>query len=95
YPKNESEDLGKLNAKADVGIFVGYTPIKKAYRIYNRRTRRIMETIHVDIDELTAMAPGQRSSGPALHEMTTATHIAGLVPKPPSSAPFVPPTRND
>ncbi|GJY70871.1 retrovirus-related pol polyprotein from transposon TNT 1-94 [Tanacetum coccineum] len=27
--------------------------------------------------------------------MTTATHIAGLAPKPPSSAPFVPPTRND
>ncbi|GJS29701.1 retrovirus-related pol polyprotein from transposon TNT 1-94 [Tanacetum coccineum] len=29
---------------------------KKAFRIYNRRTRRIIETIHVDFDELTAMA---------------------------------------
>ncbi|GJS82873.1 retrovirus-related pol polyprotein from transposon TNT 1-94 [Tanacetum coccineum] len=27
--------LGKLKAKADVGIFIGYAPVKKAYRIYN------------------------------------------------------------
>ncbi|GJW78825.1 retrovirus-related pol polyprotein from transposon TNT 1-94 [Tanacetum coccineum] len=56
YPTNDSEDLGKLKAKADVGIFIGYAPAKKAYQIYNRRTRRIMETIHVDFDELTSMA---------------------------------------
>ncbi|GJT21459.1 retrovirus-related pol polyprotein from transposon TNT 1-94 [Tanacetum coccineum] len=47
YPTNDSEDLGKLNAKADIGIFVGYAPAKKAFRIYNRRTHKIMETIHV------------------------------------------------
>ncbi|GKD37156.1 retrovirus-related pol polyprotein from transposon TNT 1-94 [Tanacetum coccineum] len=47
YPTNDSEDLGKLNAKADIGILVGYAPAKKAFRIYNRRTRKIMETIHV------------------------------------------------
>ncbi|GKC88233.1 retrovirus-related pol polyprotein from transposon TNT 1-94 [Tanacetum coccineum] len=29
YPTNDSEDLGKLNAKADIGIFVGYTPQRK------------------------------------------------------------------
>ncbi|GKA79020.1 retrovirus-related pol polyprotein from transposon TNT 1-94 [Tanacetum coccineum] len=47
YPTNDSKDLGKLNANADIGIFVGYAPTKKAFRIYNRRTRKIMETIHV------------------------------------------------
>ncbi|GJY73252.1 retrovirus-related pol polyprotein from transposon TNT 1-94 [Tanacetum coccineum] len=36
YPNNDSEDLGKLQAKADIGIFIGYAPKKKAYRIYNR-----------------------------------------------------------
>ncbi|GKC37352.1 retrovirus-related pol polyprotein from transposon TNT 1-94, partial [Tanacetum coccineum] len=56
YPTNDSKDLGKIKPKADVGIFIGYAPAKKAYRIYNRCTRRIMETIHVEIDELTAMA---------------------------------------
>ncbi|GKE01788.1 retrovirus-related pol polyprotein from transposon TNT 1-94 [Tanacetum coccineum] len=35
YPINDSEGLGKLKAKADVGIFIGYAPVKKAYRIYN------------------------------------------------------------
>ncbi|GJU02378.1 retrovirus-related pol polyprotein from transposon TNT 1-94 [Tanacetum coccineum] len=53
YPTNESEDLGKLKPKADIGIFVGYAPAKKAFRIYNKRTRLIIETIHVDFDELT------------------------------------------
>nr|GEY81711.1 hypothetical protein [Tanacetum cinerariifolium] len=38
-----SEDLGKLQPIADIGIFVGYAPSKKGYRIYNKRNRRIME----------------------------------------------------
>nr|GEU30953.1 retrovirus-related Pol polyprotein from transposon TNT 1-94 [Tanacetum cinerariifolium] len=63
------ENLGKIQPKADIGIFIGYAPTNKAFRIYNRRTRRIVETIHVDFDELTAMASKQSSSGPALHEM--------------------------
>ncbi|GJV09372.1 retrovirus-related pol polyprotein from transposon TNT 1-94 [Tanacetum coccineum] len=69
----KNENLGKLQPKADIGIFIGYAPTKKAFRIYNRRTRRIIETIHVDFDELTAMASEHSSSGPALHEMTPAT----------------------
>ncbi|GJU18721.1 hypothetical protein Tco_1146687 [Tanacetum coccineum] len=68
YPTNDSEDLGKLNSKADIGIFVGYLPTKKAFRIYNRRTHKIMETIHVTFDELTAMASEQFSSGPGLQD---------------------------
>nr|GEW61393.1 integrase, catalytic region, zinc finger, CCHC-type, peptidase aspartic, catalytic [Tanacetum cinerariifolium] len=47
YPTNDSEDLGKLQPIADIGIFVGYTPSRKGYRFYNKRTRRIMETIHI------------------------------------------------
>ncbi|GJS71490.1 retrovirus-related pol polyprotein from transposon TNT 1-94 [Tanacetum coccineum] len=80
YPTNDSEDLGKFNAKADIGIFVGYAPTKKAFRIYNRRTRKIMETIHVTFDELTAMASEQFGSGPGLQVMTPATSSSGLVP---------------
>ncbi|GJX25717.1 retrovirus-related pol polyprotein from transposon TNT 1-94 [Tanacetum coccineum] len=95
YPTNDSENLGKLQPKADIGIFIGYAPTKKAFRIYNRRTRRIIETIHVDFDELTAMASEHSSSGPALHEMTPVSISSGLVPNPPSSTPFVPPSRSD
>ncbi|GKD14786.1 retrovirus-related pol polyprotein from transposon TNT 1-94 [Tanacetum coccineum] len=92
---NDSENLGKLQPKADIGIFIGYAPTKKAFRIYNRRTRRIIETIHVDFDELTAMASEYNSSGPALHEMTPATISLGLMTNPPPSTPFIPPLRND
>nr|GFB53196.1 retrovirus-related Pol polyprotein from transposon TNT 1-94 [Tanacetum cinerariifolium] len=89
------ENLGKLQPKADIGIFIGYAPTKKAFRIYNRRTRRIVETIHVDFDELTAMASEQSSSGPALNDMTPGTISSGLVrPSSPSTS-FVPPLRND
>ncbi|GKE29308.1 integrase, catalytic region, zinc finger, CCHC-type containing protein [Tanacetum coccineum] len=87
YPTIDSENLGKLQPKDDIGIFIGYAPIKKAFRIYNRRTRRIIETIHVDFDELTAMASEHSSLEPALHEMTPATISSGLVPNPPPSTP--------
>nr|GEZ36204.1 retrovirus-related Pol polyprotein from transposon TNT 1-94 [Tanacetum cinerariifolium] len=81
----------KVTTEADTSIFIGYAPTKKAFRIYNRRTRRIIETIHVDFDELTAMASEQSSSGPALHEMTPATINSGLMPKPTSSTLVDPP----
>ncbi|GJU20452.1 retrovirus-related pol polyprotein from transposon TNT 1-94 [Tanacetum coccineum] len=82
YPTNDNEDLGKLDAKADIGIFVGYAPAKKAFRIYNKRTHKIIETIHVTFDELTAMASEQFSSGPELQCMTPATSSSGLVSNP-------------
>ncbi|GKF94800.1 retrovirus-related pol polyprotein from transposon TNT 1-94, partial [Tanacetum coccineum] len=66
YPTNDNEDLGKLKAKADIGFFIGYAPNKKGYRIYNKRTRQIMETIHVTFNELTKQtAHVHFSPGPA------------------------------
>nr|GEU51107.1 hypothetical protein [Tanacetum cinerariifolium] len=79
-PTNDSENLGKLQPKAGIGIFIGYAPTKKAFQIYNKRIRQIVETIHVDFDELTTMASEQSSSSPPLHEMTHATISLGLVP---------------
>nr|GEX99719.1 hypothetical protein [Tanacetum cinerariifolium] len=95
YTTNDSENLSKLQPKADIEIFIGYAPTKKAFRIYNRRTRKNMETIHVDFDELTAMASEHRSSGPALKEMTLGTISSGLVLTTSPSTSYVPPLRND
>ncbi|GJT73261.1 putative ribonuclease H-like domain-containing protein [Tanacetum coccineum] len=95
YLTNDSENLGKLQPKGDIGIFIAYAPTKKAFRIYNRRTRRIIETIHVDFDELTAMASEHNSSRPVLHEMTPAIISLGLIPNPPPLTSFVPPSRSD
>ncbi|GJX75723.1 retrovirus-related pol polyprotein from transposon TNT 1-94, partial [Tanacetum coccineum] len=95
YPTNNHEDLGKFDAKADIGIFIGYTHAKKAFRIYNKRTRIITETIHVTFDELTTMASEQFSSGPGLHYMTPATSSTGLGSNLVSQQPFFPPKRDD
>nr|GEU70823.1 uncharacterized mitochondrial protein AtMg00810-like [Tanacetum cinerariifolium] len=66
YPKNDREDIRKLGAKADIDFFIGYSADSCAYRIYNRRTKKIMETMNVSFDELSAMAFEQRSSIPGL-----------------------------
>nr|GEW81692.1 hypothetical protein [Tanacetum cinerariifolium] len=48
------------------------------------------------VDNTPGPVPQRKeSSGPALHEMTPATISSGLVPNPPSSTPFVPPSRSD
>ncbi|GJV55992.1 integrase, catalytic region, zinc finger, CCHC-type containing protein [Tanacetum coccineum] len=75
------ENLGKFQAKADIGIFVGYAPSRKGYRIYNKRTRRLMETIHVTFDEMhQSMAPVRMSSGPEPFIMTPGQLKLGLAP---------------
>nr|GEY80372.1 hypothetical protein [Tanacetum cinerariifolium] len=66
YPKNDREDTGKLSAKGDISFFIGYSADSCAYRVYNRRTKKIMETMNVLFDELSAMAFEQRSSKPGL-----------------------------
>ncbi|GKB08574.1 hypothetical protein Tco_0836886 [Tanacetum coccineum] len=55
----------------------------------------IIETIHVDFDELTIMDSKQFSSGPGPKLMTPGTISSGLVQNMPSSTPYVPPTKND
>ncbi|GKD25064.1 retrovirus-related pol polyprotein from transposon TNT 1-94 [Tanacetum coccineum] len=96
YPTNDNEDLGKLQPTANIGIFVGYAPSRKGYKIYNKRTRRIMETIHVQFDELIEqMAPLQLSIGPAPTFLTPGQISSGLVPNPVPAAPYVPPTNKE
>nr|GFC46348.1 putative ribonuclease H-like domain-containing protein [Tanacetum cinerariifolium] len=53
------------NQKGDECIFVGYFTQSRAYRVFNKRTRVIMESIHFDFDELTQMASAHNSSDPA------------------------------
>ncbi|GKA45643.1 retrovirus-related pol polyprotein from transposon TNT 1-94 [Tanacetum coccineum] len=56
YLTNDRDDLGKMKLKADIGIFIGYSESSRGFHIYNRQTKKIMETIHVKYDELTTMA---------------------------------------
>nr|GEZ93412.1 retrovirus-related Pol polyprotein from transposon TNT 1-94 [Tanacetum cinerariifolium] len=47
YLLNDYEDVGKLKAKGDIGVFVGYSKESDAFRIYNKRTRKIHESMHI------------------------------------------------
>ncbi|GJR06583.1 retrovirus-related pol polyprotein from transposon TNT 1-94 [Tanacetum coccineum] len=78
YPKNEREDIGKLGAKGDIGFFIGYSADSCAYKVYNKRTKKIIETMNVTFDELSAMAFEQSSSKPGLQGMTSRHISSGL-----------------
>nr|GEW28996.1 reverse transcriptase domain-containing protein [Tanacetum cinerariifolium] len=78
YPKNDRENIGKLGAKGDIGFFIGYSADSCAYRVFNRRSKKIMETINVSFDELSAMDFEQRSSKPELQSITSGQISSGL-----------------
>ncbi|GJZ86449.1 hypothetical protein Tco_0658059, partial [Tanacetum coccineum] len=75
---NDREDIGKLGAKGDISFFIGYSVDSCAYRVYNRRTKKIMETMNVTFDELSVMAFKQSSSKPELPSMTSGQISSGL-----------------
>nr|GEY92713.1 retrovirus-related Pol polyprotein from transposon TNT 1-94 [Tanacetum cinerariifolium] len=53
-----------LSEKGDACIFVGYYTQSRAYRVFNKRIKVIVETIHVNFDELPQMASDHVSSNP-------------------------------
>nr|GFB94761.1 hypothetical protein [Tanacetum cinerariifolium] len=65
YIVRDGENLDKMKEKGDECIFVGYSTQSRAYRVFNKRTRVIMESIHVNFDELPQMASVRNSSDPA------------------------------
>nr|GFA78231.1 hypothetical protein [Tanacetum cinerariifolium] len=62
YIVRDGENLDKMKEKRNECIFVGYSTQSRAYRVFNKRTRVIMESIHVNFDELPQMASDQLSS---------------------------------
>ena len=51
YILNDQENLGKFDAKSDEGIFLRYSTSSRAYRVYNKRTKTVIESINVKIDD--------------------------------------------
>nr|GEZ56426.1 hypothetical protein [Tanacetum cinerariifolium] len=62
--QTDGKNLDKMKEKGDACIFVGYSTQSRAYRVFNKRTRVIVETIHVNFDELPQMASDHVSSDP-------------------------------
>ncbi|GJS20809.1 putative ribonuclease H-like domain-containing protein [Tanacetum coccineum] len=84
YIVRDGENLDKMKEKGDACIFVGYSTQSKAYRVFNKRTRMIVETIHVNFDELPQMASDHVSSDPGPQCSTTVLEQDSLSPGPQS-----------
>nr|GEZ82163.1 hypothetical protein [Tanacetum cinerariifolium] len=69
YLLNDYEDVGKLKAKGDIGVFVRYSKESAAFRIYNKRTRKIHESVNVNFDEILKMASKQFNLEPGLSNL--------------------------
>nr|GFC63879.1 hypothetical protein [Tanacetum cinerariifolium] len=63
------QSLEELKAKGDIGVFVGYSKESAAFIIYNKRTRKIHESVNVNFDEISEMASKQFSLEPGLSNL--------------------------
>ncbi|GJT35403.1 putative ribonuclease H-like domain-containing protein [Tanacetum coccineum] len=48
---NTLDSLGKFNGKSNEGYLLGYSTTSKAFRVYNKRTKRVEENLHIDFLE--------------------------------------------
>nr|GEU94709.1 hypothetical protein [Tanacetum cinerariifolium] len=69
YLLNDYEDVGKLKEKGDIKVFVGYSKESAAFKIYNKRTRKIHKSVNVNFDEISEMASKQFSLEPSLSKL--------------------------
>ena len=63
YILHDRENLEKFDAKSDKGYFLGYSSTSRAYRVYNLRTKTIMESSNVVInDEICSETHSENTS---------------------------------
>nr|GEW22514.1 uncharacterized mitochondrial protein AtMg00810-like [Tanacetum cinerariifolium] len=75
---NTLDHLGKFDAKGDEGYFVGYSLSSKAFRVFNKRTKKVEENLHVDFLENKLIEKG---AGPNwLFDIDTLTNFMNYVP---------------
>ncbi|GJT40611.1 ribonuclease H-like domain-containing protein [Tanacetum coccineum] len=75
---NTLDNLGKFDGKSDEGFFVGYSLSSKAFRVYNTRTRRVEENLHIRFLENKPMIEG---NGPKwLFDIDSLTQSMNYVP---------------
>ncbi|GJS42595.1 ribonuclease H-like domain-containing protein [Tanacetum coccineum] len=75
---NTLDYLGKFDAKGDEGYFVGYSLSSKAFRVFNKRTKKVEENLHVDFLE---NKPIEKGAGPNwLFDIDSLTNSMNYVP---------------
>nr|GEY30101.1 hypothetical protein [Tanacetum cinerariifolium] len=69
YLLNDYGDVGKLKAKGDIEVFVGYSKESAVFRVYKKRTRKIHEIVNMNFDEISEMDSKQFSLEPSLSNL--------------------------
>nr|GEY59729.1 hypothetical protein [Tanacetum cinerariifolium] len=82
FTQNHGENLDKMKEKGNACIFLGYSNKSRAYTVFNKRTRVIVETIHVNFDELPHMTSDHVSSNPVSRCQRTVLEHDSLSPGP-------------
>nr|GEW66224.1 root allergen protein-like [Tanacetum cinerariifolium] len=59
-----SYNLGRFEEKGDEGYFIGYSMSSKAFRVFNKRTRRVEENLHLEFLENKAIEKESSLSKP-------------------------------
>nr|GEW74479.1 hypothetical protein [Tanacetum cinerariifolium] len=75
---NSLDHLGKFEAKGDEGYFIRYSMSSKAFRVFNKRTKRVEENLHVEFLENKLIEKGAASNW--LFDINTLTNSMNYVP---------------
>ncbi|GJX65823.1 retrovirus-related pol polyprotein from transposon TNT 1-94, partial [Tanacetum coccineum] len=68
YITRDGENLDKMKEKGDPCVMVGYSTQSKGYRVYNKRTHLIVESIHIKFDEIKEMTSDHNRSELGIHD---------------------------
>jgi hypothetical protein len=83
YILRDRENLGRFDTKSDEGIFLGYFTNSRAYRVFNKRTETVMESINVIVDdeEVQRSSSGEEKQIDSVDSSVAPTDIIKPSPK--------------
>lgn len=73
---NDKTHLTTFDAKSYTCIFIGYSYVSKAYRVYNNRNLAVEKFVHIIFDELSICSNNNNDND--LHSLSNRLHVADL-----------------
>jgi hypothetical protein len=97
YILRDMENLGKFDSKSDEGIFLGYSTNSRAYRVFNKRTETVMESINVvnEDEEVERPSSSEENQINSVDPSATSADIIKASPNVSSDESPSPPTTSD
>ena len=85
YIFNDKEPRGKFDAKSDEGVFLCYCSNSHAYRVYNKRTMVVIESINVRVDDYLLPIDSSKEEHPHIGSLYEKGNILNIPKDAPSS----------